>query len=164
MASFVPHARLDTLDFQGVVGVPYDCKDLCLATRRDFPIDALKEVKATAPEFPTPTLIPETVAPERRAGKGRVRFNTIPDEATRGVGVQGEEKWDEEMVGVPESLIRLLADADVSRREHHKHAEEHDMSCYAAGFGVMDFHSRYRSYLVSLYVEEAICIYRSVRR
>jgi len=81
------------------------------------------------------------VAPEVLACEDGVGQGGIPDEAASRVRVEAEEKGDEEVVDVPERLEGLLPDFGVRGGVHHKHAKKHDVSCNAAGFGVVNLNS-----------------------
>ena len=94
--------------------------------------------------------------PEGRAGERRVRKLGVPDEASGGMGVESEKERDKQMVSIPECFVGLLADSYVRGSEHHKHAEEHDMTRYAPDLGVVYLHCCLRSYLVSFNIEEAV--------
>lgn len=89
------------------------------AARLYLTVDPLKQVKTASPELPAPALVAQTVVPERRAGKGRVRKLCVPNEASGGMGVEGEEERDKEVVRVPECFVGLLADSNVGGGEHH---------------------------------------------
>ena len=72
------------------------------------------------------------------------------------MGVEGEKERYEEVVGVPERFVGLLAYSNVRGREHHEHAEQHDMTRNTASLGVVDLHSGLGSYLISFDIEEAV--------
>jgi len=59
------------------------------------------------------------------------------------------------VVGVPEGLVRLLSDLDMGGSEHHEHAKQHDVPCYATRLRVVYLNCALGSYLVPLNVEEA---------
>jgi hypothetical protein len=93
---------------------------------------------------------PKWLASEWRDGIGRVT-----DKTTDCVGVHAQQERDEQVVGVPESLERLLADSVMSGRIHHKHAEKHDMTGDTTGLSVVDLNGQFGTHLCSLDVEEA---------
>ena len=93
--------------------------------------------------------------PEGRTGERGVRKLRVADEASGGMGIEGEKERDKEVVGVPECFVRLLADSDVGGREHHEHAEQHYVTGYAAGLSVVYLHCCLRSYLVPFNIKEA---------
>ena len=99
--------------------------------------------------------------PEGRAGERRVRKVGVPDEASGGMGVEGEKERDKEVVGVPECFVGLLPDSNVGGGEHHEHAKEHDMTRYAPDLGVVYLHCCLGSYLVPFNVEEASYVSRA---
>ena len=93
--------------------------------------------------------------PERLASEWRVGQLGISDEALGGVGVKPKQEWDEKMVSVPKCFVRLLSDFDVGGSEHHEHAEQHNMPCYATSLRVVYLHCALGSYLVPFNIEEA---------
>lgn len=93
---------------------------------------------------------PEDVTGERRETVGRVTHET-----TDCVRVQSEQERDEQVVGVPEGLERLLANSVVRSRVHEKHAEKHDVASDTARLSVVDLQGENRSDLRNLNVEEA---------
>ena len=128
LASFVLKARLAELNLYCVwknvsygmtrevrgrltIRMSDDFGDLCFPAGTDFTVKTLEEIQSTTPEFPAPTFVSNTMSPERFAAQGRERQSGIADEAPRGMGVEAEEEWDEKVMRVPESLVRLLADA-----------------------------------------------------
>lgn len=58
------------------------------------------------------------------------------------------------MVGVPEGFEGLLADTVVSCCVHEEHTQEHDVTCDAAGLGVVNFESRLGPDLVLFDIEK----------
>lgn len=81
------------------------------------------------------------MVPEGLASKWRVGFGGIADEALGSVGIEGKEEWYEEVVGVPERFIGLLADPGMGGSEHHEHAEKHNVTGDTASLGVVYFYS-----------------------
>ena len=118
MPGFVFHAGLGELDLHGVVGVPDHLGDLGFAAGADFPVDALDEVQTAAEELPPPALVADAVRPEHLAREGGVGGGRVTHEAAGGVSVHAEEEGDEEVVGVPERLVGLLADLVMGGRVH----------------------------------------------
>ena len=96
--------------------------DLGLPARADFTVQAIHEVKTTAEQFPSPSLVSNAVGPEVLSGKWRKWSSSVTDEAASGVGVHAEQKGDEQVVSVPESLERLLSDPVVSGGVDQQHA------------------------------------------
>ena len=74
------------------------------------------------------------------------------------MGVKSEKERDEEVVGVPECFIGLLADSNVGGGVHHEHAEEHDMARDAPDLGVVYLYCCLGSYLVSFNIKEAVYV------
>lgn len=109
-----------------------------LAAGADLAIEALEEVDAAGPKLPAPAEVADAVGPIGVPGEGREGLGRVADEAADGVGVKGQEEGDEEVMGVPESLKRLLADAGVGRRVHEQHAQQHDVAGDAARLGVVN--------------------------
>lgn len=103
----------------------------------NFAVDALAEVDSAADEFPAPTFVADAVVPERCTVKGGVGCLGIANEAPRGMGVESKEEGNEEMMCVPERLVRLLPDLGVGGRKHQQHAQEHYMPCDATHLGVV---------------------------
>lgn len=93
--------------------------------------------------------------PEDFSSEGGKGVGGVTDEATNGVGVQAEKERNEEMVGVPEGLERLLSDAVVGGGIHEQHAEQHNVTRNATGLSVMNLDCGNRSDLSLLHVVEA---------
>src|SRR6478735_2169006 len=89
--------------------------DLGLPAGANLAVQTLNEVEASAEELPSPALVADAVIPEFVSGEGRDGGSGITHEAADGVRVQGDHEGNEEVVRVPESLERLLADAVVRR-------------------------------------------------
>lgn len=70
------------------------------------------------------------------------------------MGVESQEERNEQVVGVPKGLERLLTDTGVSSGIHEHHAEEHHMASNATGLGVVDLQSSDRTDLPQLDVVE----------
>jgi len=60
------------------------------------------------------------------------------------------------MVGIPESLERLLSDAVMGGCVHQEHAEKHYMTGDATRLGVVDLHGGNGANLCLLDVEKAV--------
>jgi hypothetical protein len=129
----------------------------------DLAVETIHEIQPTSDKLPSPPLVPDAVRPEVVSGEWRKRGNSVADEAAGGVRVHTKQEWDEEVMGVPESLKRLLSDPVVRSGVHEQHAEQHDVSGNAASFGVVNLESNLGTDLTLLYVEEAAKIsYNSV--
>ena len=152
---FVFHAWFGELDLHSVVGMADDFEDLGASSGSDFSVDSLHEVDPSGPEFPAPALVSDAVCPEHVATEGGVGDFGVADEAAGGVGVEGEEEGDEEVVRVPEGFEGLLADSGVCGCVHEEHAEEHYMACYATRLSVVDLDGGDWAKLGFLNVEEA---------
>lgn len=139
-----------------------DTHDLDLPPALDLAVNPLAEIQRPAPELPPPALIADAMVPEIIAGEHRIRSRRVSHEAAGCVRIQGKQKWDEQMVRVPERLVRLLADPGVRRRVHQKHAQEHDVARDAAGLAVVDLHGGFGANLGSLDVEEIDIMRRHV--
>ena len=122
LPSFIFHTGLGELDLHGVVGVADHFGDPGFAASADLAVDALDEVEAAAEEFPAPAFVADAVGPEHLAREGGVGGGGVADEAACGVSVHAEEEGDEEVVGIPECLVRLLADFVVGGGVHEEHA------------------------------------------
>lgn len=102
--------------------MPDDTGDPGLAQGADLAVEPLQEVEATGPKLPSPAQVANAVRPEFVTSKGRVRLGRVTDEAADRVGVKTEEEGNEQVMGIPKSLERLLSDAVVGRRVHQQHA------------------------------------------
>lgn len=147
------------------IRMPYHLRDMRRPPRADLPVQPLAQIQSGSHKLPAPALIPQTVIPEWVPGKGRVGHRRVADEAARGVRVHGEQERDEEVVGVPEGLEGLRADAVVRRRVHEQHADEHDVPGDATGLRIVDLDGGLGADLVFLDVEEAVvvCLGQRVR-
>jgi hypothetical protein len=119
-------------------------------------VETIKKIQTTSYQFPTPSLITNAVGPEVILVEGREGIRSVTDETAGGVGVHAEEEGDEQVMDIPESLERLLADPVVSCRVDEQHAKQHDVTCNSTGLGVVNLQSNLRSYLHSLDVVEAM--------
>ena len=119
----VVHARFEELDLERIIRVTDHFVYARRAARLYLTVDPLDQIETASPKLPAPAFIAQTVVPEGRPGERRVRKLGVPDEASSGMGVEGEEERDKEVVGVPECFVRLLADSNVGGGEHHEHAE-----------------------------------------
>jgi hypothetical protein len=120
----------------------HDLDNLRLPPRPDFPVKPLQEVETSTEQLPSPALVSDAVGPEVGAGERREGSDRISDEAAGGVSVHAEEEWDEQVMRVPEGLVRLLADLVVCGGEHHEHAQQHDVTCDASRLGVVNLDGR----------------------
>jgi hypothetical protein len=138
------------------IRVPHNTGNLGLADSTDFTVEALQHVEAAGEELPSPAEVADTVVPVIISSKRRDGQRRITDEASNRVGVQSEEEGDEQVVGVPERLERLLPDTVMCRAVHQQHAEQHDMPCDATRLGVVDLDGRDRADLCLFNIEEAM--------
>jgi signal transduction histidine kinase len=132
-----------------------DLDDLGLPPAANFTVQTVHEVQTTAYKLPSPALITDAVGPkvllvERRVGRDRVAH-----EAVGSVRVHAKQERNEEVVGVPESLERLLSNSVMGRGVDEQHAKQHDMSSDATSFGVVNLQSNLGAHLGSLNIEEA---------
>lgn len=86
------------------VWVANNTSDLGTAASADLPVGTLHEVESSSPKLPSPAEVADAVVPVILSSKWRVRQGGIAHEAASGVGVQSQEKGNEEVVGVPEGL------------------------------------------------------------
>lgn len=98
-------------------------------------------------------MVPEAVSGERGDG-----LFCIPHKAPSGVRVESQEERHEQMVGVPEGLEGLLANAMMGGRVHEHHAEEHDMASDSAGLSEVHLHRSVRADLILLDVIKTRCV------
>jgi hypothetical protein len=96
--------------------------------------------------------------PELVTGEWRKWIGGVTNETSSSVGVHSEKERNEEMMCVPESLERLLANLGVGSGVHEKHAEQHNMSRDSTCFGVVDLNGSDWSNLSLLDVEEAAVV------
>lgn len=94
------------------------------------------------------------MVPEILSSEGGERLSGITDEAVGSMGVHAQQERNEQMMGVPESLERLLADLCVRSRVDQKHAEQHDVASNTTGLGIMDFKGNFGTDLGSLDIVE----------
>lgn len=139
-----------------------DLGDLRLSSCSNLTVQPLNQVETTGPEFPSPTLIPNAVIPEWFACERREWIYAVSHEAASGVGIHGEEEWDEEVMCVPEGLERLLTDAGVRSGVHEEHTQEHDMAGDATSLGIVDLYRKLWSNLRFLNIEEATKVSKSL--
>jgi len=144
------------------IRMAHDPDNLCLFPGSDLSVHTFDEIESTSPELPTPTFITDAVRPEILRVKWRKGLNGVANKASCGMGVESEQEWNEQMMGVPERLERLLANLIVRSGVHEKHAKEHDMACNASSFCVMNLDSGDLSDLRSLNVEEAAVVSKSL--
>jgi N-acyl-D-aspartate/D-glutamate deacylase len=72
------------------------------------------------------------------------------------VRIKAKQEGDEQMMRVPESLKRLLADHTMCSGIHQEHTQKHDMASDSTGFSVVDLNCRNRTKLIFLDIEEAV--------
>lgn len=158
LPGFVFHRWLLELNLHCVVGVTDDFCYFGWATRLDFTVDALAEVESSADQFPAPTFVADAVVPERGSGKRGVGVGRITDEAPSGVCVESQEERDEEVMCVPERLVRLLPDLGMGGREHQQHAQEHYVPSDATNLGIVYLYGGFLSDLRPLHIEETTIV------
>ena len=78
------------------------------------------------------------------------------------MGVHAKKEGDEEVVGVPESLERLLSNLVMSSCVHEQHAQEHDMTGDSSRLSVVNLNGRNRANLGALDVEEVDIVSQNV--
>jgi hypothetical protein len=139
----------------------HNSDNLRLSPGSDLSVHTFDEIESTSPELPTPAFITDAVRPEIFRVKWRKRLNGVTNKASCGMGVESEQEWNEQMMGVPERLERLLANLMVRSGVHEKHAKEHDMACDASSFCVVNLDSGGFPNLRSLNVEEAAVVSKS---
>jgi len=137
------------------IWVTDDTGDAGLAAGADLTVETLDQIDAASPELPSPPEVTDAVVPIILASEWRVCVLGRAHKAPDGVGVQTQEEGDEQVVGVPERLERLLPDAVVGRRVHEQHAEQHDVAGNAAGLRVVNLDGSAGANLVLLDVKEA---------
>lgn len=125
-------------------------------TSPNLAIKSLEKVESTAHKLPPPPLIPNAMVPKVLPRERRDRIGGVADKAPRGVRVQGEHEWDEQMVRIPEGLERLLSDAPVRGGVHQHHTEKHDMTGDSTRLGEVDLNGRHRAELIFFDVEKAV--------
>lgn len=94
-------------------------------------------------------MIPEVLSCEWRDW-----CSSVTNEAASGVGVHAEQERDEQVVGVPESLERLLSDPVVGGGVNQQHAQQHDVAGNTTSLGVVDFEGHLRANLSLFHVIE----------
>jgi hypothetical protein len=132
-----------------------DADDFRVSPCSDLAINALRQIQSTGNQLPPPTFVAYAVLPKGLSGEWRYRINSVADETAGSVRVHGQQKGDEEVVGIPKGLERLSPDLAMSGGIHEEHAEKHDMSGNAASFGIENLNSGLVSDLRPLNVEEA---------
>lgn len=129
--------------------------NLGLAPAADLTIQTVTEVKTTSDELPTPAFVTNAMGPEVLLVKGREDLSCVTHETVGSVRVHAEQERDEKVVGVPESLERLLTNPVVSSRVDQQHAEQHDVSGNSTSLGVVNLECNLRADLDTLDIEEA---------
>ena len=144
------------MDVQSLtVWVTDNLDNLRLPPAADLAVETITQVETASHKLPSPTLITNAVSPEVLFVEWRERVYGVSDEAVGGVRVHTQQEGDEQMMGVPERLERLLSDPVVSGRIDEQHAEQHDVSSDTTGLSVMDFKRDFRSNLCYFDVVEA---------
>lgn len=134
--------------------MPNNFDDFGRPAGSDFAIHTLDQVDTAAYQLPTPSFVPDAVVPESLAGKRRIRSCAISDEAACRMSIHSQKEWHEQMMRVPERLVRLLANLLVRGGVHHEHTEQHDVAGDAASLRIMYLYSCLRPDLGALNVEE----------
>jgi hypothetical protein len=93
-----------------------DLDNLGLAPAANLTVETVEEVKTTAKELPSPSLVTNAVRPEVVVVKWRESRGSVTDETAGCVGVHAEQEGNEKVVSVPESLEGLLSDPVVGSR------------------------------------------------
>lgn len=155
LAGLVLERGLVELELDNVVRVADNTGDLGKAAGTDLTVGTLHEVESTRPQLPTPAKVADAVVPVVLPGEWRVRQSSVANEAAGRVGVQSEEEGDEQVVGVPERLERLLTNAGMGGSVHQEHAEKHDMASDTTSLGVVNLDGGNGTNLRNLDVEEA---------
>jgi len=138
LSGLVLHAGLGELDLHGVccllackmytvrevltVWVTDDPDDLSLPSAADFAVQAVHQVQATSKKLPSPALITDAMSPEVFFVERRVSRDGVANEAAGRMRVHAEQERNEQVVGVPESLERLLSDPVVGGGVDQQHA------------------------------------------
>lgn len=78
------------------------------------------------------------------------------------MGIHSKQKWDEQVVRIPESLVGLSPYTMMGGGVHQKHAQKHNVSSDAAGLGIMYLYRSLWSNLALLNVEEIDVVSRYV--
>ena len=133
-----------------------DTGDASLTADADLTVETLHQVQAASEELPTPAFVTDAVVPEVGPSKRREGVGGIAYEAAHGVGVQAQHEGNEQVVGVPESLERLLPDTVVRGSVHEQHTEEHDVAGDSTRLCVVDLQGTDRANLGLLDVVETM--------
>ena len=70
--------------------------------------------------------------------------------------IKAKQEGDEQMMRVPESLKRLLADHTMRSGVHQEHTQKHNMASDSTSFSVVDLDCSNRTKLIFLNIEEAV--------
>lgn len=81
-----------------------DLDNLGLSPAANFSVKSVNEIKTTSNKLPSPSLVADAVGPEVLLIKWRESGRGITHEATGGVRVHAKQKWNEEMVRIPEGF------------------------------------------------------------
>lgn len=176
LSCFVTHAWFFELDFHGVyvtlvvvvnlaagsalselahtIRMPDNFCNFSFSCGTDLPIYPFEEIYATAKKLPSPAFVSNAVSPEIVTSKGRVRVGGVPHETPGGMGVKTKQERNEQVMRVPECLVRLLPDSVVGGSVHQQHAEKHDVSGDSTSLRVVDLDSGLRANLGLFNVEK----------
>jgi hypothetical protein len=95
------------------------------------------------------------MVPERLSGEGGEGVRGVSHEASSGMGVESQHKWNKQVMCIPKSLIGLLANAMVGGGIHEHHAQKHDMPSDTTCLGKVDLDCSLRADLIFFEVVEA---------
>lgn len=129
--------------------------DLGCSARTKFAVHSLDHVKHPTYQLPSPSLPSQAMVPKCLLVKRRVRVSAVSDEASCSMRVECQEKRHEQMMGVPECLVRLLTNLVMRGCVHEEHTKQHHMSSDSTRLPVMDLYGGFRTNLRSLNVEKA---------
>jgi hypothetical protein len=92
------------------------------ASGPNLAIEPLHEVETAPYQFPPPTFITKAMVPKSLPRKWGDWFWSVSHEATSCMCVEGQQKRNEQVVRVPESLEGLLSNTMVGSGIHKHHA------------------------------------------
>ena len=95
LTSLVFHTRLRKLNFYRIVRVADHFDYFGRASRTNLTIDTFDEIDSASPELPSPTLITNTMSPERITCKRRIGICAVSNKTSRGVSIKSEEEGNE---------------------------------------------------------------------
>lgn len=119
-------------------------------------VEPLHEVETAGYQFPSPTFVTKAMVPKPLPRKGGDRICSVTYEAASCMRVEGQQKRNEQVMRVPESLERLLSDAMVGSGIHEHHAQKHNMAGDSTCFSIMYLDSIYGADFVLLDVVETL--------